>query len=61
VISSSSVVEVKAGEGNPQAREEEGKTGFIRPGTQLISGWNSQNMGIRIPWESGRFHLPLPA
>jgi len=37
---------VKAGEGNPQAREEEGKTGFIRPGVQLISGWNSQNMVI---------------
>jgi len=52
---------MKAGEGNPQAREEEGKTEFIKHGAQLISGWNSQNMWIRIPWESHCFHLPLPA
>jgi len=48
---SASYILVKAGEGNPQAREEEGKT-FIRPGAQLISGWNSWNLGIGILWES---------
>jgi len=50
---------MKAGEGNPQAREEEGKTEFIRHRAQLISGWNSWNMGIGIPWESHCFHFPL--
>jgi len=50
---------MKAGEGNSQAREEEGKPEFIRPGAQLISGWNSQNMGIGIPWESHCFQFPI--
>jgi len=31
------------------------KVTFIRPGAQLISGWNSWNLGIGIPWESHRF------
>jgi len=53
-------VQMKVGEGNPQAREEEGKL-FIKHRAQLISGWNSQNMGIGIPEESHCFHLPLPA
>jgi len=46
---------MKVGEGNPQAREEEGKL-FIKHGAQLISSWNSQNVGIGIPWESHCFH-----
>jgi len=52
---------VKAGEGNPQAREEEGKLSLLSNGAQLISGWNPQNVGIGIPWKSHHFHLPLPA
>jgi len=46
---------MKVGEGNPQAREGEGKTEFIKHGAQLISGWNSWKMGIGIPWESHHF------
>jgi len=52
---------VKAGEDNPQACEEEAKLVFIKKGVQLISGWNPQNVGIRILWESYHCHLPLPA
>jgi len=46
---------MKGGEGNLQAREEEGKTVFIKYRAQL-SGWNYRNVGIGIPWESRRFH-----
>jgi len=42
---------MKAGEGNSQAREE-GKLSLFSNGAQLISGWNPQNVGIGIPWES---------
>jgi len=49
-------VQLKAGEDNPQARGEEGKLYFIKHGAQLISGWNSQNVGIGILWESHHLH-----
>jgi len=44
-----------AGEGNPQAREEEGKLYLLS--MEHISSWNSQNVGIGIPWESHCFHF----
>jgi len=34
---------MKAGEDNPQAREEEGKLVFIK---HRVSSWNSQNVGL---------------
>jgi len=46
---------MKAGEGNPQAREEEGKLSLLSNRAQLISGWNPQNVGIGILWESHCF------
>jgi len=53
---------MKAGEDNLQAREEEGKLSLLcTERNQLISGWNSQNVEIGIPWEGHFFHLPLPA
>jgi len=49
---------MKVGEDNPQAREEEVKLSLLA-WVQLISGWNSQNVGIRIPWESHSFQTHL--
>jgi len=47
---------MKAGEGNPQAREEEGKLGLL--GLERSSSpAGIPRMGIGIPWESHCFHL----
>jgi len=58
---------MKAGEGNPQAREEEGKRLFGLERSSSPAGipgiWElefrgkaASIMGIGIPWESHRFH-----
>jgi len=52
---------VKAGEGNPQAREEEGKLSLLSTGRSSSLAGIPRMWGVGIPWESHRFHLPLPA